>query len=236
MLRLKLLLTCVLLGAIAITACNRETTPAVETGPTTTGVVTGTLTALAAEAAITDPIPTPFTISATERGVGGAQIDGATANGKSVQINWDAGQPLPVSGAGGGLALNAAAVHITEKAITWSLDGGARDFLPGTYRLGSSVAIGERGLGRPADSATFTAGSDTAMTAEGAVLVLQPRALRIEGREGSLALVGNLTLGTETGDRAVKKITFGPGIYEVTLTPVAGGYKVQARLEGRVVA
>ena len=41
---------------------------------------------------------------------------------------------------------------------------------------------------------------------------------------------------TATGDRAVTRISVGPGTYEVTLTPVTGGYKLLARLEGRVTA
>ncbi len=32
------------------------------------------------------------------------------------------------------------------------------------------------------------------------------------------------------------QITFGDGTYEVTLTPVATGYTVLARLQGRIVA
>ena len=238
------LLVVVVVIVVAVGACNRESSPTVESGPTTSGPiagtrfeVTGTLTALTADAAVTEPLPTPFTITVAERGVGGAEISGATQNGRPVQINWSAGQPLPVSGSGGGLALNAAAVRVTDKTITWSLDGAARDFLPATYRLGSSVAVGERGLARPVDSTTFTAGDDTSLsTRGGATIALPPRSMRIEGREGSLTLEGRLTLGTETGDRPVAKVRFGPGAYEVTLTPVAGGYKLLARLEGRVVA
>jgi hypothetical protein len=225
-------------------ACNRESNPTVETGPTSTGViagarfeVTGTATAVAADAAVTQPIMTPFTITVAERGVGGAEIAGATQNGKPVQINWEGGQPLPIRASGGGLNLNAVTVRMDEKHIVWTLDDLARDFLPGSYTLGSSVAVGAGGLARPVDGATFVAGESTTLSTSGnAVISEDPRALRLEGSNSLLVIEGNLTLAGSDGDRKVRRVNFGPGAYEITITPAAGGYTVAARLEGRVVA
>ena len=231
------------IAILAFAACNRESAPTVETGPTTTGVipgttfeVSGTATAVAADAALTQPIKTPFTITVAERGVGGAEIAGATQGGKPVQINWEGGQPLPIRG-GGGLDLNAVTVRMDKKNVVWTLDDAARDFLPGTYTLGSSVAVGTEGLARPVEGATFTAGEGTTLSTSGnAVIAEDARALRLEGSNSLLVIEGDLTLAGSDGERKVRRVNFGPGKYEITITPVDGGYKVLARLEGRVMA
>ncbi len=199
--------------------------------------VTGTLSELSADRAVGDPVPPPFTITVAERGVGGAEIAGATVGGQPVQINWDAGRPLPVSGRGGGLDLGAAPITVRGSAVRWSLDGAARTLLPGPYSLGSSVAVGSGGLAKPVDSLAFIAGNDAALsTRGGAAIDLPAGRLRVEGREGSLTLTGRLELASSTATRSVTKVAFGPGVYEVTLTPVGAGFDVLARLAGRVTA
>jgi hypothetical protein len=243
MARLSGILLCALAVTVALTGCKKDTTAAPVT--TTTGgpiagtrfEVTGTLKTLSADAAVGDALAPPFTINVAERGVGGAEIDGASVNARTVQINWNGGRPLPVEGPGPGLNLNAAPVAVDGSGIVWSLDGAARDFLPGIYTLGSSVAVGNGGLGAPVDKQTFTAAAHTTLSSTGhATVALPAGALRIEGDQGTLTMLGALKLGTTTGDRIVKKVVLTAGTYEVTLTPVAGGYTLLARLEGRIVA
>jgi hypothetical protein len=218
-----------------VKVATSTTTPFLIPIPGTNFQVAGPLTQLAAEQAVSDPVAPPFTLTAAERGVGGAEIDGATVNGKPTQINWNAGQPLPVRGPGPGLDLNQALVRVDAKTITWSLDGAARDFLPGTYTAAASVAIGAGGLGAPVDSATFTAGPNTTLTTHGNVTIVLPAGpLRIEGRAAKLVLVGDLTLTTPDGDQKADRVNFGPGTYEVTLAPSGGHYEVVARLNGPV--
>ena len=124
-----------------------------------------------------------------------------------------------------------------QKNVVWTLDDAARDFLPGSYTLGSSVAIGADGLARPVDGATFVAGEGTTLSTSGnAVITEDARAVRLEGTNSLLVIEGNLTLAGSDGERKVRRVNFGPGKYEITLTPVDGGYTVLARLEGRVMA
>jgi hypothetical protein len=244
MFRLPHAAACALLALSTLVACSGGDAPEVVEGSTTTGVVpgasfavTGTADQAAANQAVSDPIATPFTITVAERGVGGAEIDGATSNGKPVQINWEGGQPLPVRGPGPGLKLNAVTVRMADEGIVWALDGAARDFVPGTYTLGSSVAVGTTGLARPVDSVTFVAGEGTTLSTTGsAVISEKPREIRLEGDNSLLVLTGSLLLSGPNGDRNVNRVNFGPGRYEVTLTPTDGGYDVDAKLEGRVIA
>jgi polyisoprenoid-binding protein YceI len=228
------------LGLLALVACTQSASDTTARPTTTVPVdpnapfqVTGTLTQLGAERTATDPIKPPFTITVAERGVGGAEVVGATVNGKATQINWGAGQPLPVSGTGPGIDLGIVSMALDAKTITWNLDGALRDVLPGSYTLGSPVAVGTGGLATPVDRVTFTAGNNTTLRTRGTAMISRaPAALRIEGREGALVLTGKLTLSNATGDHNVKTVTFGPGTYDVTLTPVAGGYTVVAHLQG----
>lgn len=228
------------LAAFTLVACNRESSPTVPTpppsasGPDRVFEVTGTVTALSAARAVAAPLQTPFTLEVTDRGVGGAEITGATVGGRSVQINWQGGQPLPVTGSGA-VELNGVSVSVSPAAISLILDGEPRRLLPGTYRLGSSVAVGEAGLSRPVDSLTFTAGDDTGLATRLAHIDLPAREFRIEGTSGQLRMEGQLVLAAASGERTVGRLLFEPGTYAVTLTPVAGGYTVLGRLEGRVI-
>jgi hypothetical protein len=235
---------CASAAAFLCAACRPQSTgePPPPPASTTSAVassraqITGTLTALAADVAVTDPIAPPFTITVPDRGNGGAEFDHVTVNGKTSQVNWNAGQPLPVRGSGQGLNLNAAAVRVDSKGIVWSLDGAVRDLLPGAYTLASSVAVGSGGLGASVDSVNLTAGNDSSVSTRGGAMLTVPAGpLRIEGQHGTLELSGKLVVTTPTGTKSVTKATFGPGTYVVTLTPAAGGYDVVATLDGKLV-
>jgi hypothetical protein len=227
-----------------LVACSSDKSATSSSSSSTTATIpgdrfelTGTATLVIANRAVSDAIKPPFTITVEERGTGGAEITPVTVNGKESQIDWGTGQPLPWRSTDGALDLGIAGVHIDSQGITWSLDGSGRDVLPGTYSLGSSVAVGAGGLGKPVDNVTFTAGDETTLsTRGGASITLPPSPIRIEGRDGRLGIQGDLKLSGPSGDRTLKRVTFGPGTYEVTLTPVNGGYRVTARLEGPVLA
>lgn len=235
----------IVVAMTALIACSHEateppppTTTTVAPGPTTGRVqITGTVSALAADRAVTDPIAPPFTITVAQRGVGGGEFDGVLVDGKPNQINWQAGQPLPVRGPGAGVNLNEARVKVDATAITWSLDGAGRELLPGTYMLGSSVAVGAGGIATPMDSVTFTAVSNSLLSTRGdARIVLKPMRLRLEGNQGTLDISGRLTVATATGQRRVTHAVFGPGSYRITLTPDARGWRIDADLDGTLTA
>jgi hypothetical protein len=198
--------------------------------------VSGTVQSFSADGAVQDIIPTPFTINAVERGaVRNATVEGALSNGARKTIYWYAGQPLPVSGAGG-LDLGPAHVDADAHGVTWSLTGTSA-FKPGHYRFGSSVAIGSSGLATPSDSGVdFTADDHTVLTAtDGVVIHFDSPALKVDG-PGTLRLTGNLTLKTASGTKTATTLTMASGPFEVQLIPGPGGLTVNATLQGPVTS
>ena len=199
-------------------------------------LLTGTLQSLSADNAQADPIPTPFTINAVERGaVRNATVKQAIVNGKRETIYWYAGQPLPVSG-NGALDLGPAHVDADAHGVTWSVPP-ASVFKPGHYRFGSSVAIGTAGLATPEDNGIdFNADSNTELTAtDGVVIHFDSPTLKIDG-PGTLQMKGNFTLRTRSGTTTATTLTMANGPFEVTLAPAAGGITVTATLQGAVTS
>jgi hypothetical protein len=236
-------------AAVAIRKNAPETTIVHEqtTLPPVTEVVTvpaagqtllsGTLQTLSADNAQADPIPTPFTINAVERGaVRNATVEGAIINGARKTVYWYAGQPLPVSGAGGALDLGPAHVDADVHGVTWSLMGTSA-FKPGNYRFGSSVAVGSAGLATPEDGGvSFGADSHTVLTAtDGVVIHFDSPTLNIDG-PGTLQMKGNFTLRTRQGTSTATTLTMANGPFEVTLAPAAGGISVTATLQGTLTS
>ena len=200
-------------------------------------LVTGTLKTLSADNAQADPIPTPFTINAVERGaVRNATVEGAVINGARKTVYWYAGQPLPVSGSGGALDLGPAHVDADAHGVTWALTGTSA-FKPGSYRFGSSVAVGSAGLATPEDGGvSFGADAHTVLTAtDGVVIHFDSPTLKIDG-PGTLQMTGTFTLRTRSGSSTATTLTMANGPFEVTLTPAAGGISVTATLQGAVTA
>src|SRR5213079_2936505 len=154
-------------------------------------LVTGTLRSFTSDDAVAQPIRTPFTINAVERGARNhATIEGALIGGSRKTIYWDAGTPMPISGAGA-LDLGPAHVDVSPTGVTWILGGAARSFAPGRYHVGSPVAIGTGGLAEPHDNgADFTADEHTVLTTTpGVVLHLEASAVELDG-PGSLKMAG----------------------------------------------
>ena len=196
--------------------------------------LTGTIQSFSADGAVADLIPTPFTINYVERGAQrNATVEAALVNGQRKTIYWYAGQPLPVSGAGG-LDLGPAHVDADAHGVTWLLTGTS-SFKPGHYRFGSSVAVGSAGLPTPQDNGIdFNADEHTVLTATaGVVIHFDSPALKVEG-PGTLRLTGALTLRTPSGTRVATSLSMASGPFEVTLTPSGGGVTVAATLEGAV--
>jgi hypothetical protein len=231
-------------AGLLLGACNGGggKAPAAATTPTTAetklvpgqgqAFVTGVVRRLVADDAQTSgPLATPFTISALERGSGNATIENALVDGKRSTISWATGTPLPVSGAGG-LDLGAAHVEVDGVGATWTLDGSARAFVPGTYRANAPVAVGDLGLATPRDSVEFVADERTAITTRGGVVVhVAPDRLQIEG-PGALKVTGQLQVQTPASKRAAGTVTFPTGPFTATLTPVGNGVRVDSVLQG----
>lgn len=194
--------------------------------------VTGVVRRLVADDAQTSgPLATPFTISALERGSGNATIENALVDGKRSTISWATGTPLPITGAGG-LDIGAIHVEVDNVGATWLLDGGARSFVPGTYRAAAPVAVGDLGLAAPRDSVEFVADERTVVTTRGGVVVhVAPDRLQLEG-PGALKITGQLQVQTPDSKRAAGTVTFPTGPFTATLTPVGNGVRVDSVLQG----
>jgi hypothetical protein len=195
--------------------------------------VTGNLTSLSADNAVGPPLTPPFTITIASRGQGNADITGVLVGGQDVEIFWYGGQPLPVSGTGQ-LAIDGGAVSVDPGGITWMLDGAIRSLTTGHFNLGAPVAVGSGGLATPHQSIAFDAGSRSTMQTSGHAQVhLAPAPLRLTG-PGSVTLQGDFQVQTSTASRHAQTVTFGPGSYDMALTPTASGDTIRATLQGAV--
>lgn len=213
--------------------------------PTTTGVhivpaagqalVSGTVTAVAADDALLNPLRTPLTVTTPERGFGsGATIEGVTVGDDAATIVWDAGQAFVLSGQDGALLLDPVHVDVGALGMVVLLDGPVHGFAPGSYRLDTPVAVGTSGLAQPADGVTFAAGPSSTVTFSGrATAVVPPGPIVLRG-PGSVTLTGAMQVETTAGTVAAATVTFGPGPFQVSLVPGPGGYTVTATLQGPV--
>jgi hypothetical protein len=193
-------------------------------------IVTGTVTAAHLDGALIPTLATPITVTTATRGQGGATITPAVVNGKSTSIEWNAGQPLPLSGDGGSLALGPVAVDVAD-GIALVLDG-VHGVAPGAYTIGTSVAVGSQ----PKDSVTFTATDTTTIQFRGgATTPLAAPDLTTNG-SGSLSLQGTLTIvHPNRSTSEASSITLDGGTYTIKLTPASGGgFTVLATLQGPV--
>lgn len=180
-------------------------------------------------------LTTPFAITAVQRGAGRAVIENALVNGQRVTISWDGGTPLPISGEGG-LDLGATHVEVDDSGPAYSVDGAVRQFLAGTYALGTSVAVGTGGLATPRDGVRFTADSRTVLSSQGNVVVkLDPRRVQLTG-PGKLGISGDLEVQYPDRTDDARSVNFGEGPFEVTLEPSSGRLRVDAVLQGDVQA
>ncbi len=234
------LLALLLAAVVAAAGCGgsdggSEQGSAVVPGPGQ-AFVTGTVEHFRAEDAVAPaPLPTPFTLSVTERGAGGATIENAVVGGRRSTISWGTGTPLPITGAGG-LDLGPVEVEADDSGVTWKLDGAARTFVAGAYRAAAPVAVGSAGLAAPRESVDFQAGPDTVLSSHGGVIVrFDRRRIDLKG-PGKVSLSGRLRVQTAESSKAATTVTFGPGPFTVVLSPTAGGYLIDSVLQGRFSA
>ncbi|MDQ4098406.1 MAG: hypothetical protein M3144_11130, partial [Actinomycetota bacterium] len=115
-----------------------------------------------------------------------------------------------------------------------SLDGAPRKFLPGSYTLGTTVAVGTGGLATPREGVVFTADEETQLQSEGNVVIdLDPRRIDLLG-PGKLVINGRLEV--QFPDRTVDATTvnFNEAPYRVTVDPTPTTLAVDAVLQGPV--
>jgi hypothetical protein len=193
--------------------------------------VTGTITSAHLEEAMVDPIPTPFTVNVPSRGGdSGATITGVEVKHKQVSIAWSSGQPLPVSGDSGSLLLAPITIDAAADGISIVLDTGVHGFTPGTYTLGSSVAVGDQ----PQDSVTFTATEQSTVTFRGGAFTPFDGVLAARGN-GPAVLEGTFVVVRHDRTTATAtSLTLDAGAYEITFTPGPNGVTIDATLQGSV--
>lgn len=216
-----------------------STGPAGEVLAADQAVVTGTLTRLVGtRVSDAPPLPLPLTLTVATRGGGTkAEFGGGAVDGKNATISWDGGRPLPLRGQGA-IDLNGPVnMELTPAGGSWALDGGSRLLTPGSYAFGATVAVSplNAGLGAPRENAKLDvpAGAAASLRTNGDVRTTTPAsALKLRG-PGELVLEGSLEVRTREGPRTVRKVTFGPGAFEVDLEPQPGGYRIgRAFLQG----
>lgn len=248
MLVLAVLVAAAVVGIISLTHHSKSNARVIPNSQTTEGVdivpgdgqafVTGTLQTIVGDDVQAPKIPPPFTLTVADRGGGTkAEITGGTVNGKATAVLWDGGRPLPIRGTGA-LDLGPAHVEIQPTKITWSLDGRLRALDPGTYQLEAAVALGSTGLAVPAESATVVVGSAPAAlhTFKGVTLTLPVAPLTLDG-PGRLTLTGDLRVQTPTSTRPAHTVTFGPGPFELQISPTQGGWHIdKIVLQGQFTA
>ena len=200
--------------------------------------LTGTVTQVVADHAVSDALRTPYSVEATERGVTRAEIVNAVVSGKKTVIHWDGGRPLPISG-NGGIDLGSTNVRAQRDGIVWSLEGVPRALLPGAYRANFTVAVGSSGIGSVRDGVNFEAVQGTALQVSrgGAFVKQAPRDVHLQaGEPGSATFNGEITVRTNERTAKLASVRFGPGLYDIKLTPVTGGYRIEALLQGPLQA
>lgn len=216
-------------------------TSVVATTPTTVRVrpapgqafVSGTAQHVVADDAQAPPVPSPFTLTAVDRGVGKATIENALVGGKRTTIAWGGGTPLPLSAPGGGIELSGATVEVDGTGITWKLSGTARHLLPGEYQAGAPVATGASGLASPKDGVVFTADDRTIVNTAGGEVVIKLPAQRLDiTGPGNVAAAGTFTVVDPDATRQATSIQFGMGPYQAALDPSSGTLQVSAVLQG----
>ena len=192
----------------------------------------GTAQRVVATDAQAAPVPSPFTMTAVDRGVGKATIENALVGGKRTTIAWGGGTPLPLSAAGGGIELSGATVEVDGTGITWKLSGTPRKLVPGEYSAGAPVATGVSGLANAKEGVVFTADDRTIVNTTGDVVIKLPsQRLDITG-PGMVAASGTFSVVDPDSTRPATGVEFGEGPYQAALDPSGGTLVLNAVLQG----
>lgn len=198
--------------------------------------VTGTVQHLSAVADEVPDMKAPFTLISVVRGTGTATIDNALVAGKRVTISWPGGTPLPITAVGtGGIILGAGIrVDADPAALTWTVDGGPRTFIPGAYRAGAPVAVAAQGIAKPLGFVDFVADAQTVLQSNGGVVIKTPPDQVVLKGPGRIVAEGKLRLRYPASVHQAAKFEFGEGKYEVKLVHSGSALAIDAVLEGPI--
>jgi hypothetical protein len=192
--------------------------------------VTGTVRSLHVQQAVLDPatLSLPITIEA-ERGSGNAAtITGATRDGQPVEIVWDAGRPLRLSG-DGGLILDPVTLDLTDAGVRVGLGGTVCGLEPGAYTLEAPVAVGAGGVAETRDEVTFDATAGTTVSFSGTPWVLLPLDAVVASGPGSVELAGDLVVERRDGRQQATEVALVDGPFELR---IESDGTVEATLQG----
>jgi hypothetical protein len=163
-----------------------------------------------------------------------AAIENVTVDGKPSTIAWDGGRPLPISG-NGALEVGSSQLTADPTGLAWALDGAARSLTPGQYRANFTVAVGSAGIANVRENPAFTATADSVIevTHGTAFIRLAASEIHVQATQPTTAVLdGTFTVTTADGESQARHIAFGPGLYDLTLTPATGGFTVEGILQG----
>jgi hypothetical protein len=182
---------------------------------------------------LTDPLPTPFTVTVAEAGRGGFSISDAIVDGKPQTIVWSGGRPLPVTGACK-LDVGEIPLTLTPANAAYALDGGVRALTTGDCAFGSSVAVGKSGLSTSEPSVQFRLPTDATFEPTGGAMVTASPVGHFEGHHGSATSAGAFTVTTPNGDTFhATKVTLGNGTWVLDVTRTAtNALHVEAQFDG----
>ena len=108
-----------------------------------------------------------------------------------------------------------------------------------TVMLPEPLALRLVAMDRGDDGVVFDGSDDTALQVSkgGAFIRQPPRALHLEaGEAGSVTFAGDLTVRTNERTGKLASVKFGPGLFDIKLTPQPGGYRIEALLQGPLQA
>ena len=217
-------------GGVLTTGPSGTAPPTVERPAKGQVGLVGGVTTMHIDGATIDNLPMPITITTADRGVGGATITPVDVDGRTTSIDWQAGQPMPISGDGGNLLLKGVTIEAGTDGVSIVLDG-TQALTPGTYRISTSVAVGSS----PMDSVTFDATDKTTAKFRGTASVPHDGPLTTQGA-GAISLDGKVTVTHPDGSTTeATHLELDQGLYKLTLTPTPlGDFILQALLQGNV--
>ena len=224
-------------GEELFTSPTTITTPGVRTVyvlPVGQAKIRGTARTVAADAERVPIVPPPLTIDVPAWGRAAARSNGPWSRATRWRSCWDGGRPLAISG-GAGLGLDTGPAHIESGAngLRIALDGAPAS--PGTYRIRTTVAVGAAG-GLPQDSVDFESTSETASATHGGATVGAPPGPSTSRDRARYRWKARSTVETREGTRHVATVIFGPGSFLLSLSPVTGGWDVNATVQGPLQA
>lgn len=218
-----------------VTTGPGPTGPKVEVLAQDQAMISGSATKVVGTKIDAPPLTIPLTMTVLRGGGTKAEFSGGNVAGKGAAVTWDGGRPLPIRGTGSIDFNGAVDVEFTPAGANWSLDGRARLLTPGSYSFGATVAVSlaAGGFGTPKDGARYDVTAQASVLTRGDVRVATPPApVQLKG-PGQLVMDGSFDVTSRDGMRHATKVTFGPGAFELNLSPQAGGYHLdRALLQG----